>query len=68
MHATGGVDLGLELARDIGQLGALEDVEVVVGGVATGMALSADGGTCRLLDARQDGCAAETYRRQSSTP
>lgn len=45
VHATGGVDLGLELAGDVGQLGTLQDVEVVVGGVATGVALGADGGT-----------------------
>lgn len=46
MHATGGVDLGLELAGDVGELGTLEDVEVVVGGVATSVAFSSDGGTC----------------------
>ena len=45
VHATGGVDLGLELAGDVGQLGALEDVEVVVGGVAAGVTLGANGGT-----------------------
>lgn len=52
MHATGGVDLRLEFAGDVGQLGTLEDVEVVVGGVATSVALGADGGTCekKLLE------------------
>jgi hypothetical protein len=48
VHATGGVDLGLELAGNVGQLGALEDVEVIVRGVAAGVALGADGGTCRI--------------------
>lgn len=45
VHATGGVDLGLELAGDVGELGTLEDVEVVVGGVATSVAFSSNGGT-----------------------
>jgi hypothetical protein len=46
VHATGGVDLGLELAGDVGELGALQDVEVVIGGVATTVAFSSNGGTC----------------------
>lgn len=54
MHATGGVDLGLELAGNIGELGTLEDVEVVVGGVAAGVALGADGGTCERKAIRED--------------
>ena len=44
VHGAGRVDLGLELARDVGQLGAGQDVEVVVGGVAAGVAFGADGG------------------------
>ena len=44
VHGAGRVDLGLELAGDVGQLGAGQDVEVVVGGVAAGVALGADGG------------------------
>lgn len=55
MHATGGVDLGLELARNVGELGTLEDVEVVVGGVATSVAFSSDGGTCGELNAVRKG-------------
>lgn len=39
-----GVDLGLVLAGDVGELGAVEDVEVVVGGVAARVALGSDGG------------------------
>lgn len=45
MHATGGVDLGLELTGDVGELGSLEDVEVVVGGVAAAVAFSSNSGT-----------------------
>ena len=44
VHGAGRVDLGLELAGDVGQLGAGQDVEVVVGGVAAGVAFGADGG------------------------
>lgn len=44
VHAALGVDLGLVLARHVGQLGAREDVEEVVGGVAAGVALGADCG------------------------
>lgn len=46
VHATGRVDLGLELSGDVGELGALEDVEVVIGGVAAGVAFGSDGGAC----------------------
>lgn len=55
MHAAGGVDLGLELAGDIGELGTLEDVEVVVGGVTAGVAFGADGG------AKDDQVFGDTY-------
>lgn len=49
MHATGGVDLGLEFSRNVGELGTLEDIKVVVGGVAAGVALGADGGTWKNI-------------------
>lgn len=45
VHGTGGVPLRLEGSGDVGELLAVQDVEVVVGGVATGVALGADGGT-----------------------
>jgi hypothetical protein len=45
VHATGRVDFRLELAGNVGQLGTLEDVEVVVGGMAAGVALGTDGGS-----------------------
>lgn len=44
MDGSRGVDLGLVLAGDVGGLGAGEDVEVVVGGVAARVAFCADGG------------------------
>lgn len=44
VHGAGRVDLGLVLAGHVGKLGAGEDVEVVVRGVAAGVALGADGG------------------------
>lgn len=44
VHAAGGVDLGLELAGHVRQLRAVQDVEVVVCGMAAGVALGADGG------------------------
>lgn len=50
VHATGRVDLGLELAGDVGKLGTLEDVEVIVGGVATSVTFSSDSGTCGELN------------------
>ena len=46
MHAAGRVDLRLELSGRVGELGALEDVEVVVGSVAAGVAFSSDSGAC----------------------
>lgn len=45
MNGTGGVALGLEGSGDVGELFAVQDVEVVVCGVAAGVALGADGGT-----------------------
>ena len=48
MHASGRVDFRLELAGDVGELGALEDVEVVIGGVAARVAFSADSGAWRV--------------------
>lgn len=47
VHGTGGVLLGLEGSGDVGELLAVQDVEVVVRGVAAGVALGADGGTYR---------------------
>lgn len=44
VDAALGVDLGLVLAGDVGELGADEDVEVVVGRMAARVALGADGG------------------------
>lgn len=44
VDAAGGVDLGGVLAGDVGPLLAVEDVEVVVCGVAAGVAFGADGG------------------------
>ena len=43
VHGAGRIDFRLELAGDVGQLGAGQDVEVVVGGVAAGVAFGADG-------------------------
>ena len=45
MHAAGRVDFGLKGARREGRLRALDDVEVVVGGVAAGVTFRADGGS-----------------------
>ena len=47
MQVAGVVDLGLVLAWDVGRLGARQDVEVVVGCVAAGVAFCADCGACR---------------------
>jgi hypothetical protein len=44
VHGAGRVDFGLELAGDVGELSSGQDVEVVIGGVATGVAFGADGG------------------------
>lgn len=46
MHTAGRVDLRLELSGGVGELGALKDVEVVVGGVAAGVAFGSDSGAC----------------------
>lgn len=46
VDGAGRVDLGLVLAGDVGLLGAGEDVEVVVGGVAAGVTLGADSSAC----------------------
>ena len=43
VNATSRVDLGGVLARDVSQLSSGEDVEVVVGGVATGVTLGTNG-------------------------
>lgn len=45
MHGTGGVALCLKGSGDVGELLAVQDVEVVVRGVAAGVAFGADGGT-----------------------
>lgn len=44
VDAAGRIHLGLVRAGDVGQLGAAEDVEVVVGRVAARVALGADRG------------------------
>lgn len=49
VDASSRVDLGCVLARDVGQLSSGEDVEVVVGGVATSVALGTDGSACGML-------------------
>jgi hypothetical protein len=46
VDAAGGVHLGLVLARDVSQLSSRKDVEVVVGGVATSVALGTNGSAC----------------------
>lgn len=45
VHRALGVHLGLEVARCVGKLGALENVEVVVGSVTSRVAFSANSGT-----------------------
>ena len=45
VYGTSGVALGLKATGDVGELFTREDVEVVVCGVAAGVALGADGGT-----------------------
>lgn len=44
VHASLGVHFRLEGARGVGQLGAREDVEVVVRSVAAGVSLGANSG------------------------
>jgi hypothetical protein len=44
VHRAGGVDFGLEVAGGVGELGPRQDVEVVVGRVAAGVAFGSDGG------------------------
>ena len=44
VHRAGRVDFGFEGAGDVSELRAGQDVEVVVGGVAAGVAFGADGG------------------------
>lgn len=46
MDGASGVDFGLESSGNESDLGSLEDVEVVVCGVAAGVALGANRGTC----------------------
>lgn len=47
MHASLGIDFRGELARHVRELGSLDDVEVVVGCVAAGVAFCSDSGSCR---------------------
>lgn len=49
VDAARGVDLGLILAGHVGHLGAGEDVEVVVGGVASAVAFCSDGGAWEIV-------------------
>lgn len=58
VHRAGRVGLGLVGARYVGELRAVQDVEVVVGGVPTGVALSADG------SAEDDQVLGNTWRCQ----
>lgn len=46
VHAASGIDLGREFTGHVCQLCALENVEVVIGGVSACVAFGADGGTC----------------------
>lgn len=62
VDAALGVDLGFVLAGDVGELGAREDVEVVVGGMASRVALGADGGT------EDDEVLGDTYRYEKIPP
>lgn len=55
VHRALRVDLGLVGSGDVGELGALEDVEVVVGGVTAGVTFGADGG------AEDDQVFSDTY-------
>jgi hypothetical protein len=49
-----GVDFGFVFAGDVGELGALEDVEVVVCGVAAGVSFGADCGSYYKISMRKD--------------
>ena len=49
VDAAGRVHLGLVLAGGVGGLGAGQDVEVVVGGVAASVSLGANGCTCGVM-------------------
>lgn len=55
VHGTGGVSLSLVGAGHVGELRAVQDVEVVVRGVAAGVALGADG------SAEDDEVLGDTY-------
>jgi hypothetical protein len=44
VHGTGWVRLGFVGTGDVGELGAVQDVEVVVRGVAASVALGSNGG------------------------
>ena len=44
VHGACRVDFGLEVAGRVGELSAGQDVEVVIGGVAAGVAFGANGG------------------------
>jgi hypothetical protein len=46
VHAARGVDLGLKCAGNVSDLGSMEDVEIVICGVAAGVALGANRGAC----------------------
>lgn len=46
VHASGGVDLGLKLAGDVGRLGARQDMKVIICCMAACVAFCADCGAC----------------------
>lgn len=63
-----GVDLGIVGTGGEGELGALEDVEVVVGGMASGVAFSADGGAWIIrMRIRREIEELNTHQKQSGT-
>jgi hypothetical protein len=71
VHASLRVHLGFVRAGDVGELGALENVEIVVGGVTASVSFGADGGSCGeeselkvLKDMNHRG---DTNRKRSST-
>jgi hypothetical protein len=54
VHTALRIDLGLIFTRDVRELGPGEDVEVVVGGVATGVAFSSDCSSCPKVSPSQE--------------
>lgn len=50
MNASLGVDLGFVGAWNVGELSALQDVEVIVGGMATAVSLGTDSSAYCVLN------------------